>query len=163
MRKVRGFTLVELLTVIGIAAILMMVAVPSFTKVIATQRLKAAASNLQVALYTARSEGIKRNVDVCITTSSTSCTPANAWNQGWYVRDTSSGNVIATFPPYANLTITGPTVSLSYQSSGRISITGNGSGLTAPNYFKVSSSSVTDVKCVNIATSGAPSVTSSGC
>jgi type IV fimbrial biogenesis protein FimT len=149
-------TLIELLTVIGIAAILAMVAVPSFTKIIATQRLKSAASNLQVALLTARSEALKRNASVCVSTSNTSCTSSGDWNQGWYVLI--SGTVLGTFPAYASLAIKGPTTGVTFESSGRIS-TGSTAICPATNtWLKVTSPSISDARYVNIAAMGAPSI-----
>jgi type IV fimbrial biogenesis protein FimT len=142
MRSMRGFTLLELLTVIAIAAILAAVAIPSFTKVIATQRLKSAASNIQVSLLTARSEGIKRNVNVCVSTSNSTCTGTGDWTQGWYVIDTSVSPV-------------------TYQSSGRSSATPIVSNTNC--YFTLSSSSISDVRSVNISPAGAPSTITTGC
>jgi type IV fimbrial biogenesis protein FimT len=152
MRHSRGMTLIELLTVIAIAAILTMIAVPSFTKVIATQRLKSAASNLQVALLTARSEAIKRNGNVSVTSMASSAD----WSSGWKVADTSTSTVVANYPATSNLSISGPAAGVIYQSSGRISATASAS-------FKVSSSSITEVRCVTITVMGVPTVTSSGC
>jgi type IV fimbrial biogenesis protein FimT len=156
MRRSRGFTLIELLTVVGIAAILALAAIPNFTKMIATQRLKNAASNMQASLLTARSEGIKRNSNVCLSTSNSSCSGTGAWNSGWYIVDSTSGTTIGTFPAYLNLTITGPTGGVTYQSSGRISATSTAT-------FKIASSSVDDVRCVNISVTGVPAIATSGC
>jgi type IV fimbrial biogenesis protein FimT len=156
MRNARGVTLIELLTVIAIAAILAMVAVPSFSRLVASQRLKSAASNLQATLLVARSEGIKRNGSVCVSTSSNSCTAAGSWSQGWYVTDPAANVVIGTYPAFPSLTITGPASAVTYQSSGRVSATPS-----AP--FKVSSPNISDIRCVNITVTGLPSVTTSGC
>ncbi|HTH80560.1 MAG TPA: GspH/FimT family pseudopilin [Ramlibacter sp.] len=152
MRRARGMTLIELMTTIAIAAILTMIAVPSFTKIIALQRLKSASSNLQVALLTGRSEAIKRNSNVTVKSVT-----ANAdWSSGWQVADGTTSTVIANYPATSNLTITGPASGVTYQSSGRISA-------TASTTFKVSSSSITEVRCVTITVMGVPAVTSSGC
>jgi type IV fimbrial biogenesis protein FimT len=159
MRRARGLTLIELMTVIAIAAILAAVAVPSFTKIIATQRLKSAASNLQIALLSARSEAIKRNTNVCMSTSTTNCTSTSSWNGGWYV--TNGATTYATYPAYSSLSITGPTTGVTYQGSGRITTTTTPIVSNTTNYFKVTSSSISDVRCVYISPMGAPSVTSS--
>jgi type IV fimbrial biogenesis protein FimT len=159
MRKVRGVTLIELLTVVAIAAILAMVAVPSFKKIIATQRLKSAASNLQVALLTARSEALKRNASVCVSTSSTACTSSGDWNQGWYVLK--SGTVLATFPSYASLTIKGPTTGVTFESSGRLSTASTAVCPATNTWLKLTAPGISDARYLNIAAMGAPSIVTS--
>lgn len=57
----RGFTLVELMVTIAIAAILMMIAVPSFQRLILNNRLNTAANALVDAVNTARMDAIKLN------------------------------------------------------------------------------------------------------
>jgi type IV fimbrial biogenesis protein FimT len=78
------------------------------------------------------------------------------WSQGWKVADGTSGTVIGNYPAFSSLTITGPAAGVTYQSSGRITA-------TATTTFKVSSSSISDVRCVNITVMGVPTVTTSGC
>jgi type IV fimbrial biogenesis protein FimT len=148
-RHARGFTLIELMTVVFVAVILAAVGVPSFSRLIAAQRVKAAASNLQQALLVTRSEALKRNTDVAVM-------PAGGqWSSGWTVVNASSGAVLNTYPPAPNITISGPT-SITYQSSGRIS---PGTDTT----FRVASSAASDLRCVSINLTGMPSVRASGC
>jgi type IV fimbrial biogenesis protein FimT len=59
-----GFTLLELMLVITIAAILSGIGVPSFSRFIAEQRTIAAASDIQMALWRVRSEAIRLRADV---------------------------------------------------------------------------------------------------
>jgi type IV fimbrial biogenesis protein FimT len=113
--------------------------------------MKSAASNLQIALLAARSEGIKRNANVTIVSSSGNVD----WSGGWMIKDASS-TVISNYPGYSNLTVNGPAAGVTYQSSGRISAT------TAAS-FKISSSSISDIRCVTITVMGVPTVTTSGC
>lgn len=150
MRHIRGFTLVELMVVVLVAAILAAVAVPSFTRLAAAQRLKTAATNLQSALLVARAEGIKRNANVDLAPAS-----GSDWRSGWNVKDAASGAILGTYPGAPSLTITGP-ASVRYQSSGRINAASSAS-------FKVSSSSINDVRCITLTVTGVPSVTASGC
>jgi len=62
----QGWTLLELLTVFAILAILIMVAIPSLSTLIRTQRLIGTTENLYTALQNARSEAIKRNASVVV-------------------------------------------------------------------------------------------------
>ena len=59
--RASGFTLVELMTTIAVAAILMMIAVPSFKHLILSNRLTTSANALVDAINTARIDAIKLN------------------------------------------------------------------------------------------------------
>ncbi|MGH8182412.1 MAG: GspH/FimT family pseudopilin [Rhodanobacteraceae bacterium] len=58
-----GFTLVELMVTIAVAAILLMIAVPSFQHLILSNRLTTSANGLVDALNAARLDAIKLNAD----------------------------------------------------------------------------------------------------
>ncbi len=60
-RQVKGFTLVELMVTIAVAATLLVIAVPSFRSIINSNRLTTAANTVVNALNVARMEAIKRN------------------------------------------------------------------------------------------------------
>jgi type IV fimbrial biogenesis protein FimT len=86
-----GFTLVELLITIAIAAIVLGIAIPSFSSTISSNRLTTSINELVTALNFARSEAVKRGQDVVVRK-----TGAN-WENGWQVfadidRDTPSSD-----------------------------------------------------------------------
>jgi type IV fimbrial biogenesis protein FimT len=60
-RAQRGFTLVELMITLTIAVVLLMIAVPSFKNLTASNRLTTAANDIVHAISVARMEAIKRN------------------------------------------------------------------------------------------------------
>ncbi|WP_215395794.1 GspH/FimT family pseudopilin [Rheinheimera oceanensis] len=94
-----GFTLVELMVTVAVLAIVMAVAVPSFTNLINSNRLTAQANEMLAALILARTEAIKRNESIvfCHSTDGERCSvpPAAGW-QGWLVRGTTDVTAIAT-------------------------------------------------------------------
>lgn len=71
-----GFTLVELMVTIAVAAVLLMIAVPSYRNIINANRLSTAANEMVGALNVARMEAIKRNGSVQF------CSNASANNTG---------------------------------------------------------------------------------
>lgn len=83
----RGLTLVEMLVTVAVAAVLAMLAAPSFRTQIANARLTSHSSALLSSLLLARSEAIKRNSRVVLCTSSdgSTCVTSGGWQQGWIV------------------------------------------------------------------------------
>ena len=76
----RGFTLIELLVTIAIAAILMVVAVPSFTTYQRNSELTAHANSLLAAINAARGEAMKRGRSAMVVP-----TDGVNWSTGWIV------------------------------------------------------------------------------
>lgn len=62
--RARGFTLVELMVTVAVAAILMAIATPSFTSIINSNRLTSAANEMVATLQTARMEAVRLNTTV---------------------------------------------------------------------------------------------------
>lgn len=75
----QGFTLIELMVTISIAAILLGIAIPSFTSTITSNRLTTNANELVTALNLARSEAIKRGQHVVVKKTGPN------WENGWQV------------------------------------------------------------------------------
>ena len=83
-KRYRGFTLVELMVTIVLLAILLGIAVPSFSTIVRNNRLVAHANALVGTLNSARAEAIaqKRTVTVCGSDDGNSC-DATKWADGW--------------------------------------------------------------------------------
>ncbi len=86
-----GFTLLELMVTVAIAALLLTVAVPSFSQMIRGSRTTSHANELLGAMIIGRSEAMKRRqiVSVCAratpATSPETCAIGNSWAGGWLV------------------------------------------------------------------------------
>lgn len=93
-RAQSGFTLVELIVTLGLAAVLLGLGVPAFTDFIRNNRMIAVTNELVTALQFARSEAVKRNnnVTMCISTDGALCTGGASWEAGWIVFDDPNAN-----------------------------------------------------------------------
>lgn len=87
MNRQHGFTLIELMITLGIAAILLTVAVPSFNTTIKNNRLVTHTNLLVSSIGLARSEAVKhgRTAIVCVSNDQATCTGETNWELGWMV------------------------------------------------------------------------------
>jgi len=94
-QKYSGFTLIELMTTLSVAAIAIALATPSFSNVVLNNRMASSHNLILSALATTRSEAITRgtNVTVCASTNRTSCNSSN-WENGWIIFSDYNGNQI---------------------------------------------------------------------
>lgn len=94
-----GFTTMELLTTLVLAGLLMAMAVPSFNRMVANNRIIDQTNDLVGALNIGRSEAIRRNTVVTLcrtgTASSNVCTTGNANWENW-ILVTGAGTGAAT-------------------------------------------------------------------
>lgn len=83
----KGFTLIELMVTISVAAILLVIAVPNFQTFVLNNRITGQANDMMTALNYARSEAIKRGlpVSICSSTTGAACAGSTDWGTGWIV------------------------------------------------------------------------------
>lgn len=101
--NITGFTLIELMVTISIAAILLAVGVPSFQAIIENNRLATQSNELITAVNLARSEAIKRGVNISITPNTLD------YENGWCVHTgvaCNAGTELRQFPELSGMALT---------------------------------------------------------
>jgi type IV fimbrial biogenesis protein FimT len=91
-RQSAGFTLLELMMTITIAAILLAIGVPSFRYVTASNRASAEINGLLGDMQFARGEAIREGqpVSICTSSDGATCLGIPSWDRGWIVFSGSS-------------------------------------------------------------------------
>ncbi len=86
LNKNKGFTVIELMIVVGVIGILMAVGLPGLQNTVDRIGINSQVKSLVASLNYARSEAIKRAtvVSVCGSSSGTDCA-AGSWSDGWLV------------------------------------------------------------------------------
>jgi len=123
-----GFTLIELMVTLTVAAILMAVAIPSLQTFVQNDRQWTQANSMVMSLNAARSEAIKQNVPggvtVCASSDGATCSGAS-WSQGWVVINPTlpAGTPVMSIPALptgSTLTEAGAATQVVFQSNGMI-------------------------------------------
>ena len=94
MKSTKGFSLIELVVTLSIAAVLISYALPSIYEIKSNKILKNERDRLMVSFAYARSYAIsqQKQVVVCPSLSGQSCDNQSKWNQGWIIFDDTNMN-----------------------------------------------------------------------
>lgn len=112
-----GFTLIELVVTLAVAAVLITVGIPGFSTFMANQKTRSASQALFSDLLYARSEAIKRNESVTVTRNGN-------WKDGWEILD-AGANTIREHGGFENIALddgdgNSPVASVSFDRTGRL-------------------------------------------
>jgi type IV fimbrial biogenesis protein FimT len=163
-RQVLGFTLLELMVTVAVAAILLAIGLPSFQSVIRSNRVATASNEMLASLALARSEAIKGvgAAGVCPSADGATCATGTDWSGGWLVwredRDHSgvAKNAVRFRQGSSKITITGPAGGFEFTVQGR---PGGGAQL-----IQVGPSNATEpVRCVSVNVTGQHSIAKGAC
>lgn len=167
-RHPQGFTLVELLCVVALLAIVVTLALPSFSNLIQKLRVHQAVMELKGALYLARSEAVRRSEDIKLrkkdSTETRTCTASPSdWSCGWMVFLDTNGNglfeekgldgdtLLYIFPAPLNASVrfTSNASLLTVNRWGAINGVGAGFVITPQSSSSGSATSIETVVCVS--------------
>ena len=111
-----GFTLVEMMAVVGITAILLAIAAPGMSQLLESQRLRSLSFDLLSDLALARNEALKRGSRMSIAPMAD-----GNWSAGWRVVAEDGGELVRQRSPAGGtLTVTAAVSSVIYDRNGRL-------------------------------------------
>jgi len=172
LNNIKGFTLIELITVLSILAISITLAVPSFKSFMQNNQASSEAHKLLASFFLARSEAVKRGVRVTMCprvyprTNPETCTGSNQWSKGWLLYIDESG-VIGDFDSTdviikvwdtvsGNPTLVSTSPNLQFQTSGDVLVSVDFT-LTMPNCAGQ------QVRNIDVSVTGRAMITKSAC
>jgi len=156
-----GVSLIELMVSIAVLAIILFIGVPSFQSTLESSRARAITNDLAGALQLARSEALKRRIDVTVCISNQNqngCDNNGNWNEGWLIIATGSNEVVRVWG--------GVSASL---GANAIQAPANGISFTREGFIvgalphQVSINITNHERCININASGQVSVSIGAC
>lgn len=135
MERTRGFTLIELVVTMAIAAVLMMVAAPSFVNFQRNSQLTSLTNSLVASIYAARGEAMKTGFNAFVVPTAN----GSDWTTGWIVFVDNNGD--GSFSAADDTLVQTQPALESY-----FTVSGTGSSGETPAYIMFSSSGYSKTK-----------------
>jgi type IV fimbrial biogenesis protein FimT len=145
----RGFTIIEIMVVVAVMGVLLTIAAPSFVTFTASQKVKTASFDLYAAMMFARSEAIKRKVNVTVAAS------GGDWKNGWTVQAAGVGTPLRIQDPLSGVTFSNTTTSVVYRIDGRLT---SGAALGVLIQPETANTSIKN-RCIRVDLTGLPKST----
>jgi type IV fimbrial biogenesis protein FimT len=145
----RGFTIIEIMVVIAIMGVMLTIAAPSFVTFTSSQKVKTASFDLYAAMMFARSEAIKRKVNVTVAAA------GGDWKNGWTVVANGVATPLRIQDPLSGVTFSNTTTSVIYRLDGRLT---SGAALGVLIQPAIADSSIKN-RCIRIDLTGLPKST----
>jgi len=121
-KKHTGFTLIELMITLAVAAIVMTLGAPSFQSFFLNNRMSTQANDLISSLNLARSEAIKRAASVKVCSSNDQATCSGSWTNGWIVITADDVELIRVYGALKGTsTLTATSNTVTFTSAGFLS------------------------------------------
>lgn len=114
-----GFTLLELMITLAVAAVLAMIAAPSFDSLLKSSARTASLTSINGDIRFARAKAVAKSQDVviCASTDGATCSSSNTWESGWIIFN----DVNANGSPNYGTGSCAPTEDCLYKSQGALS------------------------------------------
>lgn len=129
----KGFTLIEVLTIMLVVAILASIGLPGMNRMLENNRLSANTNRLVSSLYAARSEAVKRNTSAVICTrniAGNACGGAGTtWNDGWIVFVDIDGDGVRDANEELLNVVEKTDTGMAFSAEARINISFSGDGM----------------------------------
>lgn len=152
----QGFTLIELMIGIAILGILLVIAVPSFSRLLAEQRLRTASSELRNTLALARAEAVKRNASVKVLASSSGWCAVPASSSASNCSSVTASELLSEQLLVSSVSLSAPSSATVFNSWGR-------SATCSAYEFSTSAQGATCTMCLYVETNGRVKGASSAC
>ena len=152
----QGFTLIELMIGIAILGILLVIAVPSFSRLLAEQRLRTASSELRNTLALARAEAVKRNASVKVLASSSGWCAVPASSSASNCSSVTASELLSEQLLVSSVSLSAPSSATAFNSWGR-------SATCSAYEFSTSAQGATCTMCLYVETNGRVKGASSAC
>ena len=161
----KGFTLIEVLTSLAVASILLTAAVPAMQDFIIRNRMSTEVNTFMASVYLARSEAVKRlqDVSLCPTSTGIACDSSNNWDEGWIVyadldndNTYSSGDVVIQQNPKlpARFTNTGNITFITFNPRG---------SSNAGSFNFTDTGGIANPRCLTVSNAGRSYVSAGSC
>lgn len=166
----KGFTLIEFITVLLIAAIFIVLAVPGYNFFVVNNRIVSITNKLAASINYAKIEAIRRGEAVAICSAATAaqatCGNNSNWTRGFIIfSDSDEDSTIDTNADLLKLSEASPSGITITTASAIVSFDANGFVSTGGTSFTISGSSCTgnNARILDISANGRVSVRTAAC